>query len=387
MSVIVVLLSALFPASAQNYTTDAILKRTTGKIATLECSGIARTKKEAIEMAKKSVIYTYLYNGIDGLNDNKPLLGSKPSAGAAQYVGQLLGTTRYANYIRSCTIADKTNKTAAKDIQVFATIDLYTESLERDLVNNGIIGRNAADIALSETQEMIAMPTVMVVPFRKSGQSYEEAIRDNSDMRMAISKVNEGFIKQGVETKDLLTSLNNANTYQVRMGDGMSLDDAILINSGADVSVSVDINQDVNDGGVVGLGAGSVPFQTWYLHRRGLDVGPGVGLMTLQYVFHKTAVLLYATVLLLAGRPWMAAHSDGVLRYLPGAYAVVAGVIVGLIALCALPVVQRLARWLLHFLPNTGRWAERRESWLKQLDTLSTESRHQIGRASCRERV
>ena len=39
-------------------------------------------------------------------------MGSKPSAGAAQYVGQLLGTTRYANYIRSCTIADKTNKTA-----------------------------------------------------------------------------------------------------------------------------------------------------------------------------------------------------------------------------------------------------------------------------------
>lgn len=110
-------------------------------------------------------------------------------------------------------------------------------------------------------------------------------------------------------------------------------------------------------GNVVGLGAGSVPFQTWYLHRRGLDIGPGVGLMTLQYVFHKTAVLLYTTLLLLAGRPWLAAHSDGVLRYLPAAYAVVAGVIVGLIALCALPVVQRLARWLLHFLPDTGRWA------------------------------
>ena len=62
--------------------------------------------------------------------------------------------------------------------------------------------------------------------------------------------MNEGFIGEGVETKDLLTSLNNANTYQVRMGDGMSLDDAILANSGADVSVSVDINQDVNDGGV-----------------------------------------------------------------------------------------------------------------------------------------
>ena len=244
MSVIVVL-CALIPAAAQNYTTDAILKNTTGKIATLECSGIARTKKEATEMAKKSVIYTYLYNGIDGLNDNKPLLGYKPSADASQYVGTLLGTTRYANFIRSCTIADRTNKTADKNIQVFATIDLYTESLERDLINNGVIGRSASDIALSETQEAIAMPTVMVVPFRKGDESYEEAIRNNSDMRMAISKVNEGFIGEGVETKDLLTSLNNANTYQVRMGDGMSLDDAILANSGADVSVSVDINQDV----------------------------------------------------------------------------------------------------------------------------------------------
>ena len=41
-------------------------------------------------------------------------------------------------------------------------------------------------------------------------------------------------------------------------------------------------------GNVVTLGAGAVPVQTWYLHRCGLPVGPGVGLMTLQYVFHKT---------------------------------------------------------------------------------------------------
>ena len=38
LSVIVVLLSALFPASAQNYTTDAILKRTTGKLSLIHIS-------------------------------------------------------------------------------------------------------------------------------------------------------------------------------------------------------------------------------------------------------------------------------------------------------------------------------------------------------------
>ena len=49
-------------------------------------------------------------------------------------------------------------------------------------------------------------------------------------------------------------------------------------------------------GNVVTLGAGAVPVQTWYLHQAGLDIGPGVGLMTLQYVFHKTTVLLLSLI-------------------------------------------------------------------------------------------
>ncbi len=240
-----------FSAVSQNYTSDAILKSATDKIATLEVSGIARAKKDAIEMAKKSAIYTYLFYGIDGLDGGKPLLGPSPSGKAVAYVGEMLGGTKYANYIRSATEARKSTKTAGKETQVLMTIELYTESLRRDLVNNGLIGRPAADTPLDMTAEMIAMPSVMVVPFRSGRESYEDAIRKNSNMRVAISKVNEGFIDNGVETKDLLTSLNNANTYQVRQGDGMSLDDAILINSGADVSVSVDINVDSNSNGVV----------------------------------------------------------------------------------------------------------------------------------------
>ncbi len=241
---------ALFCARGQSYTSDAILISTTGRIATLECSGVARSKKDAIEMAKKSAINTYLYSGIDGLNDGKPLLGYSPSERANAWVNEVLAGTRYTNYIRGAVESAGRNRTVGRDMQVFVTIELYTESLERDLVNNGAIGRSAEQTPLSLTQEMIAMPSIMVVPFRKGGESYEEAIRNNSDMRMAISKVNEGFINDGVETKDLLTSLNNANTYQARLGEGMSLDDAILINSGADVAVSVDINSDSDAGGV-----------------------------------------------------------------------------------------------------------------------------------------
>lgn len=250
LSIMLLMLCTGLPVMAQNYSSDAALKQIAGNYAVLESSGIARNKKEATEMAKKSAIYTYLFLGIDGLNNGEPLLGSNPTKEALEYADRILGTSNYANYIRNCTIADQTNKTANKDIQVHATIELYHESLKRTLEKAGVLKRQASDISMSETQEMIAMPTIMVVPFRKNDESYEEAIRNNSDMRMAISKVNEGFINEGVETKDLLTNLNNAETYRLRMGDNMSLDDAILANSGADVSVSVDINQDVNTSGV-----------------------------------------------------------------------------------------------------------------------------------------
>ena len=117
-------------------------------------------------------------------------------------------------------------------------------------------------------------------------------------------------------------------------------------------------------GNVVTLGAGAVPVQLYYLHRAGLPLGPGAGLMTLEYVFHKSTVLLYATVMLLLQRRWLAANTTGVMRYLPMAYAVVAVIIVVLVLLCVSPLVQNLARWLLGFPPKTEKWQQRRADWL-----------------------
>lgn len=129
-------------------------------------------------------------------------------------------------------------------------------------------------------------------------------------------------------------------------------------------------------GNVAAFGAGSVPMQMYYLYRCGLPVGPGAGLLGLQYVSHKCTVLLYASVLLLVQGSWLMANTTGLLRYLPLAYLVVAGIIAVLVALCISPVVQTLARRLLALLPDTETWQARRESWLGQLDALSAESRH-----------
>ena len=140
-------------------------------------------------------------------------------------------------------------------------------------------------------------------------------------------------------------------------------------------------------GNVVTLGAGAVPVQLYYLHKAGLPLGPGAGLMTLEYVFHKSTVLLYATVMLLLQHRWLAANTTGVMRYLPMAYAVVAVIIVALVLLCVSPLVQRLARWAMGFLPKTEPWQTRREKWLEQLDTLATESRLLLADKGCCARI
>ena len=97
--------------------------------------------------------------------------------------------------------------------------------------------------------------------------------------------------------------------------------------------------------------------------------------MTLQYVFHKTTVLLYATVMLLFQHRWLAANTTGVMNYLPMAYAVVAAIIVVLVLVCVSPLVQDLARWLMRLLPKTEKWQQRRADWQQQLDVLGEESR------------
>ena len=128
-------------------------------------------------------------------------------------------------------------------------------------------------------------------------------------------------------------------------------------------------------GNVVTLGAGAVPLQLFYLHKAGLPLGPGAGLMTLEYVFHKSTVLLYATVMLLFQHKWLTANTSGVMTYLPAAYFVVAAVIVVLVLVCVSPLVQNLARWLMGFLPKTEKWQQRRADWQQQLDILGEESR------------
>ncbi|MGM9662369.1 MAG: YbhN family protein [Oscillospiraceae bacterium] len=129
-------------------------------------------------------------------------------------------------------------------------------------------------------------------------------------------------------------------------------------------------------GNVSTLSVGSVPMQSYYLHRCGLMVGSGVGTMTLEYVFHKSTILLYTTVLLLCQGRWLGDTGRGLARYLLLGYGICALIIAALLLLCTWEKVQRLALWLVDRLPDTGKWEGRKRLWRTNLTALYAESRH-----------
>lgn len=234
-------------ASAQQYSMDAELIRLEGNTAIIRCSGTASSKKDAIEMAKKSAIYTYIYSGIDGIDGGRPLITSQLNKVDQEYVDGIFSTMRYASFINMSLVNVDYEVKVAKQMQVTLTLGLYHEALRRTLEKANILKVRAS--SLDEVTDHIAMPTVMVVPFCQADETYEEVFNSNKYMRMIIAKVNEGFIENGVETKDLITCLNNAETYRLLKGEGMTLEDAILLKSGADISVKVDISSNTTSAG------------------------------------------------------------------------------------------------------------------------------------------
>lgn len=140
-------------------------------------------------------------------------------------------------------------------------------------------------------------------------------------------------------------------------------------------------------GNVSTLSAGTIPIQSYYLHRYGLMAGNGVGTMTLEYVFHKISILIYTTAMLLFHGRWLWATSSGLPRYMLLGYIVCALIIVALILLCTWDKVQQLACWGISHLPDTEKWKQRKQLWTSNLTALYHQSQLLLHDHKCLRKV
>ncbi|MCD8239554.1 MAG: lysylphosphatidylglycerol synthase domain-containing protein [Clostridiales bacterium] len=135
-------------------------------------------------------------------------------------------------------------------------------------------------------------------------------------------------------------------------------------------------------GKTAAFSAGIIPLQGYYLYKYNIEPGKTVGLMNLKYIFHKFAVFVYAAAALLLNS-FVGLEIPSLMKYVYLGFGLSGIIIIFLILICALPAVQRLLLSLTEKLPNSGKWAHRKEVWSSSLKSIYEESKNVLKNKGC----
>ena len=219
----------------------SVLSEGNGRV-TFVSTGMADSKKGIAENAAKSIIYTLFYQGVAGVNDGKPLITQDNQVYTNSFFN---ATARYAFYVASSEEASKPSKVAGK-YRADYNVTIYMTRLMNDLVTNKVRTKEASYEDIDD-EEGITKPTITVVPFLRDGESYDAVLKDDFDRRIAVSSVQDGFRSRDIVTRDFLTHLEQEKrTQNYEANAAYSNSRALLLSSGADVYVTVDIMKDSN---------------------------------------------------------------------------------------------------------------------------------------------
>ncbi|SEP98160.1 DUF6175 family protein [Neolewinella agarilytica] len=104
-------------------------------------------------------------------------------------------------------------------------------------------------LAAQENTQTV-QPTIMVIPFAKEDEQLRTALEKNEALRIAVSKVKEGFDDRGYSTIDFRSKLNQLGNDQVMESDNVtSLKQMVIELSGADIFVEVEVQKNRSSSG------------------------------------------------------------------------------------------------------------------------------------------
>ena len=131
-------------------------------------------------------------------------------------------------------------------ISAFCSDSVVSEAV--DLGASYFLTKPVEEMSMEETRQQVALPTIMVVPYKSNDRSsYAGILKNDFDLRVAVSTVKEGFVKLGVKTvaaEGKQAGTLRASEWESKNAD--SNDKQLLMNSGADVYVIVDLRKDIS---------------------------------------------------------------------------------------------------------------------------------------------
>lgn len=222
---------------AQEYLHIVSLESINGGNATFLSAGTGKDKNASKDNAVKSLFHTLLFQGVDGVNNGAPLVTKKNDSYTNTFFDS---NARYKPYLIESNENVKPEKSGS-GYQCTMRVTIRLTQLTNDVRRNtGYSEETKAE----EAQK--PKPTVIVVPFKKDGESYKQILENDYDRRVAVDEVKKGFNDCGIRTMDLMSHITSAirrGHYEENAGAAESNDKTLLASSNADVCVVVDFQK------------------------------------------------------------------------------------------------------------------------------------------------
>jgi len=245
--IIMALLISLL-GKAQFYPTcNVVLNEQNDKTISITASYMIQ-KKKFIEGAIKMAAFNTIFKiGIPGFNNEQPLVETNSFAKNEEFFTNFLLKKRSEIFIKSSRMIGFPIK-VGKQYKGTMIIVIYINTLKKDLLSNNIqlnTVEKEKPIDMEILTEEIQLPTIMVIPYKKDGESFKDILQNDFDKRIAVASVQEGFNQKGITTIDFEAKLNAIiRSASFEMNAAQSIDKQLIRNSGSDVYVSVDIKKD-----------------------------------------------------------------------------------------------------------------------------------------------
>ncbi len=148
------------------YSNDLSCVKADNNLAVIAASGIAEKKKDVYSMALKSIFNALFLNGIDGVENGRPLVGKEDS----YYMNQFFNS-RYMLFVKNYETVEEPVRQSSRLYKGTVTAQILLGALKKDLIRNKLMTKPMEEMSMEETRQQVALPTIMVVPYKSNDRS------------------------------------------------------------------------------------------------------------------------------------------------------------------------------------------------------------------------
>lgn len=233
---------SVMSVKAQDYLQIVSFEGSAGANGTFVSAGQSANRKEVETDAVKSLFYTLFFTGVEGVNEGRPLVTTANPMYTNNFFNQMARYTPYMVKVEEDAKPGKIGNMFQGSYRITIRLNQLVNDVRK---NTGYVEQKP------KVEAKLPKPTIIVVPYKRAGESYASIMEHDSDFRIAVGTVQRGFEDADIKTVDLqarIEAMARRAQYEDNAGAADSNDKQLLMSSGADVYVTVDLMKETANG-------------------------------------------------------------------------------------------------------------------------------------------